>query len=353
MARPKTSAQLAELVAGELWGPSDLRVEGLDTLDAAGSEHATFIGEQSYAAKWATSQAGTALVTKGLKISNHDPGTRAIIWVPNADRAMAVVLAAFAPTASAPEPGIHPTAAVDSTARIGVGCAIGPACFVGAGATLGVGVVMHHGAHVASGAFVSDGAVLWQHAVVRERCVVGKRCTIGANAVLGSDGFGFRPDDHGAMVRTPHIGIAELSDDAEIGAGTCVDRAKFGVTLIGTGTKIDNLCQIGHNCRIGKGCVISGMTGLAGSVTIGDACQIGAGTGIADHRTIGNRVRLSARSGVMHDIPDGETWGGLPAQPFADTLRQIAALRTLAPLAGRLKRLAADPPAPGAPTPAP
>jgi UDP-3-O-[3-hydroxymyristoyl] glucosamine N-acyltransferase len=344
MPQPRTSAEVAELVGGELWGPGDVAIDGLDTLELAQAGQLTFIGEQAYAGKWAASAAGTALATRGLSIEGHDPAVRAIIWVKDADRAMAVVLAAFAPAVPMPPEGVHPSAIIEPGAQLGAGCRIGANCFVGAGASIGSGAVLHHGAHVAAGARVGDGSVIWQHAVVRERCIVGSRCSVGANAVVGSDGFGFRPDERGSIVRTPHIGIAELADEAEIGAGTCVDRAKFGVTFIGPGTKIDNLCQIGHNCRIGKGCVISGMTGLAGSVVVGDWCQIGAGSGIADHRTIGNRVRLSARSGVMHDIPDGETWGGLPAQPMMDALRQIAAIRTLAPLAGRLKRLVADPP---------
>jgi len=344
MTRPGTSADVATLVGGELWGPGNLAVDGLDTLELAQASHLTFIGEQAYAGRWAQSAAGTALATRGLTIDGHDPAVRAIIWVQDADRAMATVLSAFALVVPVPAEGVHPTAIIEPGAVLGAACRIGAHCFVGAGAAIGAGAVLHQGAHVAAGAKVGDGSVLWQHAVVRERCIVGSRCSVGANAVVGSDGFGFRPDERGSIVRTPHIGIAQLADEAEIGAGTCVDRAKFGVTFIGPGTKIDNLCQIGHNCRIGKGCVISGMTGLAGSVVVGDWCQIGAGSGIADHRTIGNRVRLSARSGVMHDIPDGETWGGLPAQPMMDALRQIAAIRTLAPIAGRLKRLVADPP---------
>lgn len=344
MARPATSAQVTGLVGGELWGAGDVVIEGLDVLERAGKTHLTFIGDQVHAGKWAASAAGAALVTKGLTVEGHDATARAIIWVKDADRAMATVLAAFAPPVPTPPEGHHHTAVIERGATIGDGCQIGAHCFVGAGAALGDRVVLHAGAQVCALAQVGARSVLWQHAVVRERCIVGKRCSIGAHAVIGSDGFGFRPDERGTLVRTPHIGITELEDEAEVGAGTCVDRAKFGVTLIGAGTKIDNLCQIGHNTRIGKGCVISGMTGIAGSVVIGDWCQIGAGTGIADHRTIGNKVRLGARSGVMNDIPDGETWGGFPAQPFSEALRQIAAVRTLAPLAGRLKRLVADAP---------
>jgi UDP-3-O-[3-hydroxymyristoyl] glucosamine N-acyltransferase len=225
MPQPRTSAEVAELVGGELWGPGDVAIDGLDTLELAQAGQLTFIGEQAYAGKWAASAAGTALATRGLSIEGHDPAVRAIIWVKDADRAMAVVLAAFAPAVPMPPEGVHPSAIIEPGAQLGAGCRIGANCFVGAGASIGSGAVLHHGAHVAAGARVGDGSVIWQHAVVRERCIVGSRCSVGANAVVGSDGFGFRPDERGAIVRTPHIGIAELADEAEIGAGTCVDRA--------------------------------------------------------------------------------------------------------------------------------
>lgn len=149
--------------------------------------------------------------------------------------------------------------------------------------------------------------------------------------VIGADGFGYRPAPDGrGLVKIPHLGNAVLDSHVEIGANTCIDRARFGSTRIGAGTKIDNLVQIGHNCRIGRSVVICGCTGIAGSVTIGDGVQIGGNCGIADNVTIGRGARIAAKTGVMHDVPEGITVAGLPAFPGRDYLRMIAALRKLA-----------------------
>ena len=164
-------------------------------------------------------------------------------------------------------------------------------------------------------------------------------------------GNGFRPvlatswtpaADGRSMVRIPHLGNVVLEDGVEIGANTCVDRAKFGSTVVGAGTKIDNLCQIAHNCRIGRMTVIAGLTGLAGSVQVGDGVQIGGGCGVADHRTIGNGARLAAMSGVMEDIPAGAAWGGYPAQDIRAELRVVAAVRKLPEWSRKLRRLIED-----------
>ena len=144
------------------------------------------------------------------------------------------------------------------------------------------------------------------------------------------------------MVRIPHLGTVVLDDGVEIGANCCVDRAKFGATRVGAGTKIDNLCQIAHGCRIGRMTVIAGLTGLAGSVTVGDGVQIGGSCGIGDHLTIGNGARLAAKSALMNDVPEGATWGGMPAQDIRTELRVIAAIRKLPEWSRKFRRLSED-----------
>ena len=341
---PATAQALADLVGGTLEGCATAPVRGMNSIDEAGPDEATFIVDERYAARWAACRAGVALIARKVPCELGPGDRRALIRVDHPELALAAALDAFAPLPEAPAPGVHPSAVVDPSARLGAGSAVGPLVTVGRGAVIGDGCVLHAGARV--GAMVELGArcILHAGAVVRERCRLGQGVVVHANAVIGSDGFGYRPAADGrSLVRIPHLGSVVLEDGVEIGAGTCVDRAKFGATVIGAGTKIDNLCQIGHGCRVGRMVVIAGLTGLAGSVTVGDGAQIGGGCGIADHRTIGRGARLAARSGVMDDVPDGATWGGMPAQDVRAELRVIAAIRRLPEWSRRLRHLIGDP----------
>ena len=341
---PATARELAELVGGTLEGCATAPVRGMNSIDEAAPDEATFIVDGRYAAKWAGSRAGVALVGRKVSCLPGDATRRALIRVDHPELALAAALEAFAPPPEMPAVGVHPSAVVDPSARIGVGAAVGPLVAVGRGAVIGDGCVLHAGASV--GAFTQLGARCTLHAgaVVRERCRLGQDVVVHARAVIGSDGFGYRPAADGrSLVRIPHLGSVVLEDGVEIGAGTCVDRAKFGATVIGAGTKIDNLCQIGHGCQLGRMVVIAGLTGLAGSVRVGDGAQIGGGCGIADHRTIGKGARLAARSGVMEDVPDGATWGGMPAQDVRAELRVVAAIRRLPEWSRKLRHLIGDP----------
>jgi UDP-3-O-[3-hydroxymyristoyl] glucosamine N-acyltransferase len=166
--------------------------------------------------------------------------------------------------------------------------------------------------------------------VVRERCRLGRRLLLHPNVTIGADGFGYEPAPDGSgLVKVPHIGTVIIEDDVEIGAGSCVDRAKFGATVIGAGTKIDNLVQIAHNCRIGRNCVIAALSGLSGSVTVGDGARIAGAVGIVDHVSIGSGATIGAGAGVMKDVPPGETQLGGPAVEIRQALRQMAAIRKL------------------------
>jgi UDP-3-O-[3-hydroxymyristoyl] glucosamine N-acyltransferase len=161
-------------------------------------------------------------------------------------------------------------------------------------------------------------------------CSVGSHCIFYANVVIGADGFGYRASaDESHLVKMIHVGNVEIHDHVEIGAVSSVDRGKFAATIIGTGTKIDNHVQVGHNVQIGQNCVIAAYTGLGGSVQIGDWCQIGAGAGVVPHIKIGSGAMIGAKSGVMNDVPAGESWLGVPAGPTKNTLRQWAAVRKL------------------------
>lgn len=333
-----TTQSIADLVDGKLAGPGDLPITGVEQVQFAQTGQITFIGEERYAERWPKSAASAALVTRGIEVS-PEPG-RALIFVDNADLAMAKVLDLFAPPPLLPPAGVHPTAVIDPAASVGRNVRIGPCCVVGAGAVLGDGCVLHGHVSVLAEARVGRDCTLWPGVVIRERCILGDRCILHPNAVIGADGFGYRPGQTPrgpGLVKIPQIGIVRIGDDVEIGAAACVDRAKFSATFIDDGAKIDNLVQIGHNCRIGKNVVIAGCTAVAGSVTIGDGTQIGGMVAIKDHLKIGRGVSLAGGAQLMHDIPDGETWAGAPAMPMKKAARQAIALQRLPDLVKAFK----------------
>ena len=336
-----TTASLTEAVGGELQGPGDVSVHGVEAIDRADNQQVTFIGDAKHARQWIDSHAGAALVTRGIDIQTQDSqDPRPLIYVDNADLAMARVLELFAPPAVLPEPGVHDTAVVHERAVVEDGVRIGAHCYVGPDARLGARTVLHANVTVLDEARIGADSTLWPGTVIRERCTLGDRCICHPNVTIGADGFGYRPAPDGkGMVKIPQIGTVEIGDDVELGAGTCIDRGKFAATVLGDGCKLDNLVQIGHNCRLGRCVVIAGQTAVAGSVTIGDGAMLGGMVAIADHLTIGRGAQLAGCAQVMHDVPDGETWAGSPAQAMRDAAAQAALLRKLPELAKQVRKL--------------
>lgn len=336
--RDWTTGQIARLLGADLVGPEDLRVDRLDAIDRADERTLTFVRDAKRAAQWAASPAPAAIVSRGIEVA-PGPG-RAAIVVDDADRATIVVLETLTPATHLPARGVHPHASVDPSARVDPGASIGPFVTVGPRAIVGARAVLHSGVTLGADARVGEDSELRAGVVVEDRCVIGARVRIHANAVIGADGFGYRPSADGrSLVKIPHAGNVEVHDDVEIGANASIDRGKFGPTVIGAGAKIDNLVQIGHNCRIGRSVIICGSAALAGSVTVGDGAMLGGGTGIADNLSIGAGARIGARAGVMDNIPPGETWAGYPAKPIGETMRIFAATAKLPELLKQVKRL--------------
>lgn len=336
--RSHTTESIAALVGGKLIGPGDLLIGGVEQVQHARPGQLTFIGEARYARRWVRSEASAALVTRGVEV--EPVAGRALIFVDQADLAMARVLDLFAPPVVGPAEGVHASAVVDASAKIGEGVRIGPNCVVGPGVGLGAGCVLHAGVTVLDHSRLGARCVLWPGVVIRDRCTLGDRCIIHPNAVIGSDGFGYRPgerDGQTILVKMPHIGTVRIGDDVEIGAGSCVDRGKFSATFIDDHTKIDNLVQIAHNVRIGKCVVVAGCSAIAGSATIGDHAMIGGLAGVRDHIKVGGAARITSGAHATRDVPAGETWGGSPAMPLKQAARQAVALRKLPDLVKRFK----------------
>ncbi|MCH2134029.1 MAG: UDP-3-O-(3-hydroxymyristoyl)glucosamine N-acyltransferase [Phycisphaerales bacterium] len=326
-----TVAEIAAFVGGDVEGHGDLVITGLNSLEAAAPDELTFIRSSRWAADWATVSAGATLVTRGVEIAGHDPSSRAVVHVDDAEIAMIKLLEAFDDSQRVtPEPGIDASAVIDPAADIGTDVFIGPHVSVAAGATVEDGACLHAGVRIGTGAVIGAGSVLHPNVVVGRDCRIGRGCCFHGGVVIGADGFGYRPDPGGGgLLKVPHLGIVEIGDDVEIGAGTCVDRGKFGATSIGTNTKIDNLVQVAHNVTIGCSTVIAAQVGIAGSASIGHGVQVGAHAGIVEHIRIGDGARIGAKAGVIRDVPAGEAVAGIPAQPAKDTLRQLTALRKL------------------------
>jgi UDP-3-O-[3-hydroxymyristoyl] glucosamine N-acyltransferase len=336
-----TSGQIAELTGGELHGSADVVIRSVQLLDEAGPNDLAFIGDDKHAKKWSTSQAGAALIARKLDLA--DGPDQASIRVDDVDLALAIVLEQLAPQPVVPAEGVHPSAIVDPSAQIGRGCRIGPLCVIGPNVTLGDGCTLHDRVTIEADVTIGAGVDLRSGAVIGQRCEIADGSLLHPGAVIGADGFGYRPAPDGkGLVKIPQIGNVVIGRGVEIGANSCVDRAKFGSTVIGDGCKIDNLVQIGHNCRLGRCVIVAGQTGLAGSVSVGDGAIIGGACAIRDHLTIGPGATIAGGSQLMNDVPAGETWAGSPALLARDALRQAAAARQLPEVMKKVRKYLKD-----------
>lgn len=326
---------LAARINGRVIGDPAVVVERLAAVDDIDATALTFATDERYLRAALASKAAAVLTERTLIADGASYG-KPLVVVESVRAALADLLALLEPARLAP--GIHPTAAVDPSAVLGPDVALGPHVSIGPRARIGARTVLAAGVVIGADAGVGDDCLFHPRAVLLDRCRVGNRVVLQSGATIGSDGFGWAFVD-GGLRKIPQVGSVELGDDVEIGANTCIDRAQTGVTAVGDGTKIDNLCQIGHNCRIGKHTAIAAQTGLAGTTIIGDYVQIGGQSAFKGHITVGSRVIIAGASHVWGDIPDGMTISGRPARAHRDELRGQALLRKLPKLFARVDAL--------------
>ena len=326
-------SEVADLVGGELIGSEDPLITGAAGIHHAGSGDLTFLARKKFGGALAASDAAAVLVVK------DQDADRPAIRVSDPYAAFALFLQCLRPDRDRVfPPGIHTTAVIDPSSEVSAAVAIGPYCVIGPGTIVGSGSRL--GAHVILGSDVTVGrdCLIYSGATVREGCLLGDRVTLHNGVVIGTDGFGYLPDRDG-VCKIPQVGLVEVQDDVEIGAGTCVDRATTGRTVIGAKSKIDNLVQIGHNVHIGKMCSLSAQTGIAGSSTLDEGVITGGQVGIGDHLKIGAGVKIGGQSGITKDTPAGRTMFGYPALESAESFRIFAALRKLPELLRRVRSL--------------
>ena len=330
-----TAAAVAEAVGGTLSGDGTAIVTAIAPLDRATEQQLSFVASPKYAPLFAASRAGVVLVTPELA---EAPGSaRARIVVAKPHDALLSLIPSFheAPPRSA---GIHPTAVIGRGVLLGANVAVGPYAVIDDGARLGDNVTIGSGCHVGAGVSLGSDSQLYPGVVLYSGTTVGRRAIVHAGAKLGSDGFGYVFRD-GKHEKIPHIGRCIIGDDVEIGANTTIDRGSIDDTVVGDGTKIDNLVHVAHNVRIGRLCLLMAQVGIAGSVRVEDGCILAGQVGISGHHTIGARATLAAQAGVFGDVPAGETWSGYPARPHKEALRAQAALFKLPSLLRRIERL--------------
>jgi UDP-3-O-[3-hydroxymyristoyl] glucosamine N-acyltransferase len=331
-----TLDEWAAIAGGHVRGDGSTLVNRVGAIEEADGLTLTFAIEPPFMRAALASPAAAVLTDEKVASSIAEPA-KPLLIVPSVRAALVRLLRSVeAPLPKGPYR--HPSAAVADSAQIGPDVYLGACSVVGDEAVVGAGSVLLAGAVIGRGARLGAGSLLHPNSVLHDRCIAGQRVVLHPGAVVGSDGFGFALVD-GALTRIPQVGIVELGDDVEIGANACVDRAQTGVTRIGRGTKIDNLVQIGHNCRIGANCAFAALTGLAGSTTIGDYVEVGGQTGFKGHLTVGSRVRIAGQSAIYGDIPDGATVSGHPARDHQEELRHKVRLRNLDKLFDRVQKL--------------
>ncbi len=332
-----TLSELARWVDGDIVrGELDLSLTGMAALDAAGPGDVSFLGNEKYHGQFLVTKAAAVIVPRGLR---DGPEHVALVAVENPSLAFATVVKHFASAAQSFVPGVHPRAFVDPTVRMDASkVRIQAGAVVMAHASIGDGSDIGPNSVIAEDVHIGKNCRIMGNVSVYERCVLGDRVILHSGAVIGSDGYGYEFSG-GRHVKIDQVGIVEIGDDVEIGANSTIDRARFGKTVIGEGTKIDNLVQIGHNCTIGKHCLIVALTGIAGSSRVEDYVTLAGQVGVAGHVTIGSKAILSARTGVTKSIPGGQVYAGNPAQPIREDMKFHAMLRRLPKLVERVKDL--------------
>jgi UDP-3-O-[3-hydroxymyristoyl] glucosamine N-acyltransferase len=337
-----TAQQIADHLGGRVVGDAETVVSAVEIIERATAAHLTFVGDPRNLSRLKSSEATLVLAATSLE---KDAVTSArhitFILVEEPEVAFLQIAAILSPRRTSNTNGISSSAVVSASAIVGADTSIGHHVVIGHDVTIGQGCRIEHGTVIEDGCTLGDNVVIHANCVLYPDSIIGNDVIIHATCVIGADGFGYRTVN-GRHERLPHYGIVRICDDVEIGAGTTIDRAKVGETVIGTGTRIDNQVMIGHNCRIGPHNLIVSQAGFAGSASTGAYVVVAGQAGIADHVHLGEGAIIGGKTGVHRDMKGGQSYFGTPALPVADAAKNMMALRRLPEMRDAVKQLERD-----------
>lgn len=333
--RSWTLGELAEAVDARLEGDADVVIRGVARLEDAGPHDISFLANPKYEEAATRSNAGAIVVSEAYAADGQN-----VLRTDNPYLAFARAIELISP-APEPETGIAESAFVDPTAAVPDDAWIGPRAVVGRDVRIGPRVAIGAGSVIEAGVTIGEATRIFPRVTLHSGTTIGRGCVVQSGAVLGSDGFGYATDGEGRHHRVPQRGGLMIGDDVDIGANVTIDRGSTGDTVIGDGTRIDNLVHVGHNVVIGRGVIVVAQVGIAGSSRIGDHAVLGGQAGITGHASIGAGARVGGQAGVIGDVPSGSEYSGYPARPHREQLRAYALFARLPELFDRLKALEA------------
>jgi len=331
-----TAEMIAELLGGIVVGDKSASVSTVSSIEGGKPGSLSYLTNPKYEQYVYTTDASIVLVDSTFEPKEAVKAT--LIKVENVGACVLNLLEMY--NASKPrKTGISKMASIAENAEVGNECYVGDFTVIESGAKIGDKVQIYPQCYIGDNVVIGEGTKLYPGVKIYEGCRIGKNCILHAGSVIGADGFGFAPREDGTFAKIPQLGIVIIEDNVEIGANTCIDRAKTDSTIIGSGVKLDNLIQIGHNVEVGANTVMSAQVGIAGTSKVGANCFVAGQVGIADHVTIGNEVKIGSKSGIDKNVPDGEIRFGYPALPGMLYHRSFAVFKQLPDIAQRLREL--------------
>jgi len=334
---PKTLKEIARFLNGELIGDGEVAIKEIKSLEEAGPGDLSVLVSSKFEEALAKSGASGFLVPRDIKNTHN----KNVIKVDSPSVALSKSIGLVMPEAIPHPKGIHKTAIISESATIGKDCAIGPYAVIRDNASVGDGTIIYPYCYIGKGSKLGNDCILYPNVVIREKIIVGNRVIIHPGTVIGGDGFGYDTQRDGTHFKIPQLGTVVVEDDVEIGACVTIDRARFDKTVIGKGSKIDNLCQIAHNVVIGPYCLIAAQTGIAGSTTLGRNVVFGGQVGVADHIKVADFTMAGAKTGISKSFPAKTVLFGYPARPVKKMREILAATGLLPKLYERVRALEA------------
>ena len=331
-----TAEMIAGLLNGTVVGDKNATVSTVSSIDGGKSGSLAYLTNPKYEQFVYTTEASIVLVDNSFEPKEEVKTT--LIKVENVGQCVLSLLEMYNATRPR-KTGISKLASISEEATLGSDCYVGDFCVIERGAKIGDNVQLYPQCYVGDNVTIGEGTKIYPGVKIYEGCIIGKNCILHSGVVIGADGFGFAPREDGSFAKIPQLGNVIIEDNVELGANTCIDRAKTDSTIIRNGVKLDNLIQIGHNVEIGANTVMSAQVGIAGTSKVGSNCFVAGQVGIADHVTVGNAVKIGSKSGIDKNVPDGEIRFGYPALPGIQYHRSFAVFRQLPDLSQKVREL--------------